>query len=93
MQRDGLKKIETEWLGLRQLTQYADISERTVRGWIRAQIDPLPAVQVRGKILVRRSDFDLWLTKHPVQSLVGLDLDEIVRKVLHGRESAQTKRL
>lgn len=93
MQRDGLKKIETEWLGLRQLTQYADISERTVRGWIRSQIDPLPAVQVRGKILVRRSDFDLWLTKHPVQTLMGLDLDEIVRKVLHGRQGAQTKRL
>ena len=93
MQRDGLKKIETEWLGLRQLTQYADISERTVRGWIRSQIDPLPAVQVRGKILVRRSDFDLWLTKHPVQTLMGLDLNEMVRKVLHGRAGAQTKRL
>ena len=43
-----------EWLGLRQLTEYAAVSERTIRAWIHAPVDPLPAVQVDRKILVRR---------------------------------------
>lgn len=72
-----------EWLGLRQITRYAAISERTVRSWIRAPIDPLPAVRVRGKILVRRSELDLWLERRRIKER-RLDLDGIVRDVLQG---------
>lgn len=42
-----------EWLGLRELTRYADISERTLRSWIYSRADPLPAAKVCGKVLVR----------------------------------------
>ena len=89
MKQDGSEKIGTEWLGLRQVTQYAAVSERTVRGWIHASVDALPAVRAGGKLLVRRSELDAWLNRHRVRPLEGIDLDGIVRDALqavgHGR--------
>ncbi|HTV56262.1 MAG TPA: helix-turn-helix domain-containing protein [Terriglobia bacterium] len=73
-----------EWLGLRQLTEYADISERTIRSWIYSPTDPLPAAKVCGKVLVRKSDFDLYLERHRVRPLNAIDLDAIVSGVLKG---------
>ena len=94
MNQDGRDKMATEWMGLRQLTQYANLSERTLRAWIHAPVDPLPAVRVAGKILVRRSELDAWLARHRVKPLETLDLDGIVREALqgitHGRQSSKT---
>ena len=73
-----------QWLGLRQICQYADISERTLRAWIHSPADPLPAVRVAGKILVRLGDLDAWLEKHRVRPLETVDLDRIVKGVLRG---------
>lgn len=72
------RSIEKEWLDVRGLTNYADVSERTVRDWIHRPNNPLPAVQV----LVKRSVFDDWLTAHPVQSSQGVDL--IVNDLMKG---------
>jgi len=73
-----------EWLGLRELTQYADISERTLRSWIYAPVDPLPASKVSGKVLVRKSDFDAYLQRYRIRPLEGVSVDAIVRDVLKG---------
>jgi hypothetical protein len=73
-----------EWLGLRQLTEYADISERTIRSWIYSPTDPLPAAKVCGKVLVRKSDFDSYLERHRIRPLNAIDLDAIVAGVLKG---------
>ena len=73
-----------EWFGLRQLTQYADLSERTLRAWIYSPRDPLPAAKVSGKVLVRKTDFDRYLERHRVKPLHKIDLDSIVRQVLRG---------
>ena len=62
----------TEWMGFKQVTQYVNLSDRTVRTWIHEQVDPLPAVRVRGKILVRRSELDAWLVRHRVRSLTNV---------------------
>jgi hypothetical protein len=35
-----------EWLDLRALTQYASVSQRTIREWIHRSGNPLPAAQV-----------------------------------------------
>ncbi len=84
MKHDEPEHIGTEWMGLRQVTQYANISDRTVRAWIHSPVDPLPAVRVAGKILVRRSEFDLWLGRHRVKPLETVNLDAIVRDTLRG---------
>lgn len=77
------RRIEREWLGLRELTQYANVSERTLRGWIYSPVDPLPASKVLGKVLVRKSDFDAVLERHRIRT-VEIDIDAIVRDVLSG---------
>ncbi|HUU14477.1 MAG TPA: helix-turn-helix domain-containing protein [Terriglobia bacterium] len=75
-----------EWLDLHSLTEYAVVSERTVRGWIHAPTDPLPAVQVRGKILIKRSELDRWLEQHIVKSVdLGGIVEGIVEAMTHGR--------
>jgi excisionase family DNA binding protein len=83
MKQEG-NKVGPEWLGLKQVTVYANISERTMRGWIHPPVDPLPAVRIGGKTLVRRSELDTWLGKHRVKPLETVDLDGIVRDVLRG---------
>ncbi|SPF43624.1 conserved hypothetical protein [Candidatus Sulfotelmatobacter kueseliae] len=71
-----------EWLDLRSLRQYACVSERTLRDWIHRDVDPLPAVRVGCKILVRRSEFDRWLEAHRVTHIdLGCIVDELVAGV------------
>jgi hypothetical protein len=73
---------DREWLGLRDLTRYAAISERTLREWIRRPVDPLPAVQVGTKILVSRRSFDHWMERHRIEPLSSIDVDGIVAELV-----------
>ena len=70
-----------EWLDLKALQQYACVSERTIREWIHRPLNPLPAVQVGRKILVRRSAFDRWLNGHQFKPV---DLGCIVEEIAAG---------
>ncbi len=72
--------VAPEWMDLKAIQQYACVSERTLREWIH-QPNPLPAVRVGTKMLVRRRDFDLWLRNHPVRNA---DMSGIVEKILAG---------
>ena len=76
--------LAAEWMSLRQVTHYAAVSERTIRTWIHAPVDSLPAVRVRGKILIRRRDFDAWLENRRLKSLVFLNIDGMVKDILEG---------
>ena len=72
-----------EWLDLRALTQYASVSERTMREWIHRRANPLPAVRVGAKILVRRSEFDCWLEKHRLEPFdIGSVVSEVVSDLI-----------
>ena len=70
-----------EWFDLGALQQYACVSERTLRDWIHRPVDPLPAVRVGTKILIRRSVFDSWLESHQVKSI---DVNRIVDEIVAG---------
>ena len=68
-----------EWLDLKALQRYACVSERTLRDWIHRPANALPAVQVGGKILVRRTEFDRWLEGHRLKIVdVGCIVEDIV---------------
>jgi hypothetical protein len=69
-------------MDLKALTCYADVSERTLRDWIHRPTDPLPASQVEGKILVKRSTFDRWMEMHPVKPADSIDVQGLVGDVL-----------
>ena len=78
------RRMQPEWLSLRGLGEYAQVSERTLRGWIHSPVDPLPAARVGGKILIRRQKFDSWLERHKITPLESVQVDGIVREVLQG---------
>ena len=75
--------IDRGWLSLRELTEYASVSERTLRQWLHRSTDALPAVRVDGKILVRKSEFDAWLERHRIRP-DSIDVGQIVDDVLKG---------
>ena len=67
-------------MDLRDLTQYAAVSERTLRAWIHSANDPLPASRVSGKILVNRLAFDAWLVAHTLKPDSSPDRTEPLSK-------------
>ena len=73
-----------EWLDLRALTEYACVSERTIRSWMRLPEDPLPSSRIGVKMLVSRRDFDLWLKRHPMKSAGGVNIGAIVDEIVGG---------
>jgi excisionase family DNA binding protein len=73
-----------EWLDLRALVGYACVSERTIREWIHRHHDPLPAVQVEKKLLVRRTQFDRWLEAHRYRAADQVEISQVVDQVLLG---------
>ena len=77
-----------EWLDLRAITRHACVSERTVREWIHRPKNPLPAVQVGKKLLIRRSVFDRWLEAHPFQPVISIDVGRVADEILHGLRKA-----
>jgi excisionase family DNA binding protein len=70
-----------EWLDLKNLRQYACVSERTLRQWIHRSNNPLPAARVGTKILVRKTAFDGWLASHQVKAV---DIGGIVEDLIAG---------
>jgi excisionase family DNA binding protein len=80
------ERPQPEWLDLKALQEYACVSERTMRGWIHRPVDPLPAVRVGTKLLIRRSTFDHWLEAHQLKAVdVGCIVEEMVAGV-RGRD-------
>lgn len=75
-------EVGREWFDLRGLTLYAAVSERTIREWLHRSLNPLPAVRVGRKILVRRSTFDAWLEKHPLIPADSINVNETVNEIL-----------
>jgi excisionase family DNA binding protein len=73
---------EREWMDLKAVTRYASISERTLREWIHRALNPLPAVRVGTKILIRRTVFDQWLETHPLVPAESVDVRGIAGEIL-----------
>ena len=73
---------EGAYLSLRALSAYTDLSVRTLRGYLSHSTRPLPHYRVGGKILVRRSEFDTWMSRFRVDDVI--QVDAIVADVLTG---------
>jgi excisionase family DNA binding protein len=75
--------VEKEWLDLAGLTRYAAVSQRTLRDWIHRDVNPLPAVRVGTKILIRRSKFDRWLESHRLVPSESIDVTATVEQIIN----------
>lgn len=65
-------------LDLRRLSGYSSLGIPTLRDYIRS--DGLPCFKIRGKILIKQSEFDTWLEQYRVNQ--SKDLDSIVDEVM-----------
>lgn len=69
--------MEDGYFGIRRLSKYSDISVRLLRDYIKT----MPHYRINGKILVRQSDFDLWMQRYRKEPE---DLNEIVDEITQG---------
>ena len=82
---DRLQKLAREWLDLRALTEYASVSKRTLRKWIHRFENPLPAVRVGNKLLIKKSVFDEWLAAYTIRPAENVNvIVEDVMRTLRG---------
>ena len=65
-------------LDLRGLSEYSSLGIPTLRDYLRSA--GLPCFKVKGKILIRRSEFDAWLEKYRVNR--KQDLNHIVDDIM-----------
>jgi len=74
-------RVDDAYFPLVELSKYAGLSVRTLRGYLTDRMRPLPHFRVGGKILVRRSDFDTWVSQFRV-SCAAVSIDNLVDDVL-----------
>ena len=70
------------FLDLRAIAEYSNLSIRTLARHLGDPEHPLPHYKVRGKILIRRSEFDRWMEsfrRRPQQAVPRL-VDEVLAK-------------
>jgi hypothetical protein len=71
------------YFDLRDLAQYSSISVRTLRDYLDDATDPLPSYCVKKKILVKKSEFDAWITKYRVcHKSLAVVVDDVLADVL-----------
>jgi excisionase family DNA binding protein len=70
------------YLSLKDLARYSGLSVRTLRGHIADQLRPLPSYRVGGKVLVRRSDFDVWVSQFRVDRSSIASVDSLIDDVV-----------
>jgi hypothetical protein len=73
--------IEPNYIDLRTLAAYASCSVRWLRDRLVDQTHPLPHHRVRGKLLVKKDNFDRWMDVHRVVHPSD-QLTEIVESVI-----------
>ena len=70
------------YLSLRMLSAYAGLSIRTLRDYLTHSAHPLPYYRVGGRVLVRRSEYDAWVTHFRARA--APTVDRVVDDVLRG---------
>ena len=56
------------FLDLRGLAAYSSLGVSTLRGYMKARRRPLPHYRMRGKVMVKRDEFDRWMLQWRVEA-------------------------
>jgi len=70
--------LNDQYFDLKGLSAYSAFGVATLRDYIRS--NALPCFKVKGKILVKQSEFDRWLERYRVNK--SQDLNNIVDEVM-----------
>lgn len=82
--------MDDGYLGLSALSKYSGLSVKKLRGYIHDLANPLPAFQTdggetgRGKLLVKRSEYDAWAERNLRRPSPEADIDSAVAEALEG---------
>ncbi len=83
--------FEPGYFDLQALAAYSSCSVRWLRDRLVDRLHPLPHYRIEGKILVKREEFDHWLSgSHVVNSADGLSeiVDAVVAHMRPSKRSA-----
>ena len=72
-------KAEETYLDLKTLSKRTCLSIRTIRDYLKDLYHPLPHFKLAGKILIRWSDFEQWISQYKVNK--NIDVDDIIKSV------------
>ena len=82
--------MDDGYLGLSALSKYSGLSVKQLRGYINDPINALPCYQTsggeagRGKLLVKRSEYDAWAERNLRRPSPEADIDSAVAEALEG---------
>jgi lambda repressor-like predicted transcriptional regulator len=77
----GVVTVSDAYFSLKALSSYAGLSVRRLRSWLNDRRWPLPYYRIGGKILVRRSDYDVWAARFRRDAAA---VDALVDDVMQG---------
>ena len=77
--------LKDQYFDLRGLSAYSGLGVSTLRDYIRT--GKLPAFKLDGKVLVKRSEFDLWMEGHRKNR--KQDLEALTNEVMKTLKKAQ----
>jgi len=72
--------LRDQFFDLRGLSVYSALAVGTLRDHIKSE--NLPAFKIKGKLLIKKSEFDLWIENFRLNKTQ--DLDNIVNDILSG---------
>lgn len=78
---------EPGYFDLQALAVYSSCSVRWLRNRLADHHQPLPHYRVEGKILVKREEFDRWMTMHRTRQ-PATDVAELVESVVSQMEKS-----
>jgi hypothetical protein len=81
-----MKRTEDKFLDLKGLAEYSSLAVPTIRDYLKS-VNPIPHFKIKGKILVKQSEFDAWLEGFRVTGDALAALVDDVRGGLNDRES------
>jgi hypothetical protein len=77
----GVVQIADAYLSLKTLASYSGLSVRRLRGYLTDRAWPLPFYRIGGRILVRRSDYDVWAAQFRRDAVA---VDALVDDIMQG---------
>ncbi len=78
-----------KYLDLRALSEYSSLAVPTLRDYLKGN-GGIPYFKARGKVLVRRSEFDAWLEQF--RATRNQELDSLVKGVMDSLKNGESER-
>ena len=76
-----MNDVEDRYLDLTRLSEYSSMSISMLRDYLKNGQKSLPHFKLRGKILVKRSEFDQWM-KENFRGRLDMDIDSLANETI-----------